>query len=263
MDYNPYAPPTYDRPPAVETPTGEDGFIEGGRSVGAERGTAWLTEGWELVKGNVVSWIVVCVFSIVFSIGVSVVPVVGPLAFGAVTPLFSAGLYLGCRDIREGRPFGVGHLFAGFNHAGDLLVIGLVRLGQGLVLQGVGFVMGVEMGSPFATTTGNPLDLANLKPLLAFLAVSFVLDIPVTMATYYASALVAIRGMRPLAALKNSFLGTSKNILPYVVYCLMLVLLSLAAALPCGLGFLVLVPVMIASVYVGYRDVFFVSQSSS
>lgn len=264
MEQNPYAPPIDNMPPAAQA--GEDGFIEGGRGVDAGRGAAWLTEGWELVKGNVGSWILISFLYLVLAIVLIIIPVVGQLAYAFLIPVFSAGLVLGCRDVSEGRDFGVGALFAGFNHAGGLLVICLIHLGQALFLAGLGLVLGVggafNTQSPFAPPAGNPLDPGKLQGLAIFMVATVVIGIPVGMATYYAPALVAIRGMAPGAAVKNSFLGASKNVLPFIVYCLLAFLFSIAAILPCGFGFLVLVPVMFASIYVGYRDIFFTDPSS-
>jgi hypothetical protein len=266
MEQNPYAPPVDDMRRGT-APAEEDGFIEGGRAVDAGRGAAWLTEGWDLVKGNVGSWILICILYALFAVVVSIIPIVGQLAFPLIAPMFSAGLYLGCRDVREGREFGVAHLFEGFKHASGLLVIGLVHFAQALVLGGVGLIVGAggafNTKMPFAVTPGRAPDLSMLQPLAIFFAAAVLLSIPVSMATYYAPALVAIRRMPPLAALKNSLLAASKNVLPFIVYCLLAGLFSIAAALPCGLGFLVLVPVMIASVYVGYRDVFYGDSPSS
>jgi len=264
MEQNPYAPPI-DTTPPVAAPTEGDGFIEGGRGVEVGRGVAWLTEGWDLVKGNVGSWILICILYGVFAVVVSVIPFVGQFAFGLITPVLSAGLYLGCRDLREARGFGVGHLFEGFKHAGGLLVIGLVHVVP-TVLASVGLVIAsggaFNTRMPFTMNPDHPLDLTKLAPLLIFGVVALVLSIPISMATFYAPALVAIRGMSPLAALKNSFLGASKNVLPFIVYVLLMVLFSIAAVLPCGLGLLLLVPVIVASVYVSYRDVFFTDQPS-
>lgn len=258
MEMNPYAPPVYDLAPDAPPP-GDGSFIEGGRGVEAGRGYAWLTEGWAIVKVNFWSWFLVIILYGALAIGVSLVPVVGQVVFSAVTPLLTAGLLIGCRDIQERRDFGVGHLFEGFKHAGGLLVIGLVHLAWSLVLGGVGLAVGgggmFNAKPQFNPATG--FDLAVLQPLLLFAVVSFVIGVPVTMATYYAPALVALRGMSPIDAMKNSLLGASKNVLPFIVYCLATFLFAILATLPCGLGVFVLAPVLIASVYAGYRDVFF------
>jgi uncharacterized membrane protein len=62
--------------------------------------------------------------------------------------------------------------------------------------------------------------------------------------------------MTPIEAMKESFLGCLKNILPFLVYSVVLMVLGIVAAIPLGLGWLVLGPTLIASVYVSYRDIY-------
>ena len=62
--------------------------------------------------------------------------------------------------------------------------------------------------------------------------------------------------MPPVEALKASFNACLKNTLPFLVYGLVVMVLLFFAALPVGLGFLVLIPVLSGSVYVSYRDIF-------
>jgi uncharacterized membrane protein len=91
--------------------------------------------------------------------------------------------------------------------------------------------------------------------MLAWL-VALALSIPIYMALWFAPALVVLRGMAPVAALQESFFGCLKNILPFLVYSIVLMVLGIVASIPLGLGWLVLGPTLIASVYVSYRDVF-------
>jgi uncharacterized membrane protein len=91
--------------------------------------------------------------------------------------------------------------------------------------------------------------------MLAWL-VALALSIPIYMALWFAPALVVLREMAPVEAIKESFLGCLKNILPFLVYSIVLMVLGIVAAIPLGLGWLVLGPTMIASVYVSYRDIY-------
>ena len=43
---------------------------------------------------------------------------------------------------------------------------------------------------------------------------------------------------------------------PFLIYSIVLLVLGIVAAIPLGLGWLVLGPVAIASVYVAYRDIY-------
>jgi uncharacterized membrane protein len=82
------------------------------------------------------------------------------------------------------------------------------------------------------------------------------LSVPLYMATWFAPALIVSHDLAPAAALKASFYACLKNWLPFLVYGVVLLVLGLAAAIPLGLGYLVLVPVLVASVYTSYRDIF-------
>jgi uncharacterized membrane protein len=62
--------------------------------------------------------------------------------------------------------------------------------------------------------------------------------------------------MQPIPGLKASFNACMKNMVPFLVYGLITMTLCFFAALPVGLGFLVLGPVLAGSVYASYRDIF-------
>jgi hypothetical protein len=260
MERNPYAPPSDETRPDPRG-QGDDGFIENGRSVGASRGSAWLTEGWDIVKGSVWTWILIAFLYGVLVVVLAQIPRVGPALISTIAPVLTGGLLMGCRDVHEGREFGVEYLFAGFKKSSGLLAIGAVHLAWQIAIGGVGRLIGVggmfNAQPQFNPALGVPGLLAQLEPSLMFDAVTAIIGIPITMATFYAPALVALRDMSPLAALTNSFLGAAKNVLPYIVYALVLMIFTFAAVIPCGLGLLVLFPVIFASMYVSYRDVFF------
>ena len=92
--------------------------------------------------------------------------------------------------------------------------------------------------------------------LMLSLLLSLALSVPVVMAIWFAPALVFFNNMQPVEALKASFEACMKNVLAFLVYGLIVLVLAFFAALPVGLGFLVLIPVLAGSVYAAYRDVF-------
>jgi uncharacterized membrane protein len=91
--------------------------------------------------------------------------------------------------------------------------------------------------------------------LLAWL-VAMALSIPIYMALWFAPALVVLRGLAPMAAVRESFLGCLKNMVPFLIYGIVLLVPSIFATIPFLLGWLVLLPVVIASIYVAYRDIY-------
>jgi uncharacterized membrane protein len=62
--------------------------------------------------------------------------------------------------------------------------------------------------------------------------------------------------MAPVAAMKASFRGCMRNIVPFLVYGILMLLLSFVAMIPLGLGLMVWVPVAIASTYAAYRMIY-------
>jgi uncharacterized membrane protein len=58
-------------------------------------------------------------------------------------------------------------------------------------------------------------------------------------------------------AMKASFVGCLKNVLPFLFYGVIALVASAIASVPLLLGWLVLGPVLFISVYTGYRDIYF------
>lgn len=223
-------------------------FIPEGRGVPAGNGVAWLQRGWELFRMAPGPWVLLCIVYLVVAIVLGMIPVVNFL-FNLAVPIFTGGIMLGCKALEDGEELTVGHLFAGFSgHAGNLALVGLIYL-VGVVA--VVIVMALLMGG-ISAAAGNFSATAMIIPVL--LAMLFI--IPLAMAMYYAPALIVFHGQQPLQAMKASFFVSLKNIVPFLVYGLVVIVLAIVASLPLFLGWLVLIPVLQASIYASYKDMF-------
>lgn len=261
-DQNPYAPPQWDVPAPEPQAENAPGFLPAGRGVDAGRGFQWVSEAFELFKKSPGIWIVMFIVHMVIMWVLGLVPYVGSLAGYVLSPLFSAGYAIAAQTVVDQKPLELGALFAGFNkRPGRLFAIGGVYTGGilvavaaflGIAWQSFGHIM--EMSK---VGFKGDVDPAVISPLIIGCAVAVVIMIPISMAMYYAPALVALNDLGPGEALKASFLGASKNVLPFIVYSIVITVLSLFAAIPCFLGFLVLAPTLMAAVYTSYRDVFY------
>ena len=80
--------------------------------------------------------------------------------------------------------------------------------------------------------------------------------IPVAMAVWFGAPLILFHDLRPLQAFRMSFTGCLRNILPFLLYGIVVFVLLILAMLPFLLGLLVLIPVGMASLYTSYRDIF-------
>jgi len=243
---------------ASEAPASEAGSLNtDGRTVGSGRGWDWIVEAWALFRKQPGIWILLAVVLGVLCIAIGMIPLLGSLANALLLPIFGAGLMLGCKAQDQGGTLEIAHLFAGFKHrTGDLVLVGVFNLIAWVVI--VLLVIAVAGAGVFAAMMhgGTPgAGTSMLSMLLALLLIA-ALSLPVYMATWFAPALIVLHEIPPVAALKASFYGCLKNWLPFLVYGVVLFVFCLIAAIPAGLGFLVLVPVIVASVYTSYRDIF-------
>lgn len=231
--------------------------VMGGRAVGAGQGWTWIAEGFGLFRKAPGIWIALVVILFVILVVLAFIPLLGAVATFLVVPVFIGGLLLGCQTLQGGGELEVAHLFAGFKaHTGNLIVLGALAIAGWIVVM-LPVVVIVGAGAFLAAIRGDAAGVAALGGsfMLAWL-VALALSIPIYMALWFAPALVVLRGMAPIEAIKESFLGCLKNILPFLVYSIVLMVLGIVAFIPLGLGWLVLGPTLIASVYVSYRDIY-------
>ena len=232
-------------------------FHAEGRSVAAGRGWDWIVEAFALFRKQPGIWILTAVVLGVLFIVISMIPVLGSLANALLFPIFGAGLMLGSRALDQGATLEFAHLFAGFKQkTGDLVLVGVFNLVGWMVITfavAAAIGGGVFMGMMRGGIEGAGVSIASL--LIALLLAAG-LSVPLYMATWFAPALIVLHDLAPGAALKASFFACLRNWVPFLVYGVLLLLLGLLAAIPAGLGYLVLVPVLVASVYTAYRDIF-------
>ncbi len=233
-------------------------FVAGGRGLEAARGWAWIAEGFQLFKRKAGTWILITIVLGVIFIGLGLIPVVGPLASWALYPVFAGGIMLGCDSLAREGELEFGHLFAGFrSRAGDLVVIGLLSVVAWIIVV-IPIILAMGTGAFFATMGGDPEALAAIGPGVVFAWLLVMgLAVPVYMALWFAPALVVLREMPPIEALKQSFRGSLRNVVPFFLYGVVAMVLGMIAVIPLGLGLLVLMPVIMASVYTAFRDIFF------
>jgi len=268
------------------------------RVVPAGRGAAWWAEAFGLFRAAIGTWIGIMMIYLVITVGIGFIPFVGTVGHWLLTPVFMGGLMLGCAALRRGEPLRVSHLFEGFQgtHFVPLMIIGAVNIAITLAI--------VALASVSVLATMHLTDMANMSESLdAFLGsaraitgtsllatvVGLVIVAAFAMLNWFAPALVALRGVSAVEAMKLSFLACLRNWLPFLVYGLIgagitlvagIAFVAIAAALGAGaflsestagslgamLGFflfamaamavvaLVVGPVMFCTTFAGYED---------
>lgn len=255
MDTNPYATPQADL---------IDSAAEGEpqpEKVPAGSGTSWLGRGFWHFKQNPFAWIGALIIFIVLSMGLSMVPLIGALAVNLLSPVIMAGFSIGAQEQDNGGDFRIGHLFAGFSqNFGALVMVGVFYL-LFIILIGVVFggIIGLTMaGGGMVDPNAGPEAMMNsIGPMgMILMLLALMLIIFVAMAYYYAPTLIALDNMSALAAMKMSLNGCLKNWLALLVFGILAFLLLVVGMIPAMLGLLVVIPMLQASIYVSYRDIF-------
>ena len=245
IDDKPFAAPLARLIERGETVSGS--FLPHGRRVPVGNGYQWLLRGWTMFTTAPLVWMGIAVGFMVLTLVVSATLFL-TIAVNLLIPVFIGGISIGCRAIEEGQGIRFVHLFAGFSH----------KLGQ-LLLVGVLYLLAVTL---MATLVGGVVALTGAgDPSLPLLTLGFfttiVLFVPLAMAFWLSPPLVVWHDFSALQAIRSSFFVTRDNIGPFLLYGGLVMCAAVIASLPLLLGWLVLLPVLYASQYAFYRDVFF------
>ena len=253
MSANPQATATGTEPTLVRP----GNFVAHARVVPMGNGWNWIASAWPIFRRAAGVWIGMVVALLLIIIVAHLIPFIGAIAIQILWPVFVGGLMIASRTIDEGGQARFSQLFAGFRQrTGTLVTLGVVWLVVSFLI--VAIVIGITGVSVFGLMAANPEQVfaAAATALLAALLI-LALMLPLVMATWFAPALIVFQGMGVAAAMKASFIGCLKNVLPFLLYGVIAIVAGVIASLPFGLGWLVLGPVLTASVYTSYRDIYF------
>lgn len=250
--------------PKVAQATPSAGFAPEGRVRDAGQGMAWLGAAWDLFKRAPGIWIALILIYLLLAVVLGFIPMIGQLALTLLGPVFMGGIFLGCKALDDGDELRIEHLFAGFQgklaplamlgvvYLGGLIVIGLVVFGLGAMLFGVNVLANIGWaGNAESANMG-----AMFMSFMILVCVAMLMVLPLAMAMWFAPALVVFHDMQPIAAMRSSLFASIKNVLPMLIFGLLLLVLGIVATIPFGLGWLILLPVLMASTYTAYRDIY-------
>jgi len=241
----------------LRTATGDMTLADEPNSVSAGRGTAWISEGWSLFREAMGLWIGIAFTFIAILLALGFIPFLGQLANYFLGTVFAAGLMLGCRSLDQGEGLRFDHLFAGFQkNLGQLLLVGLFYLAGFVIVMLV--VFAILGGAVVGMFVGSMQPDLSMSTFFLAMLIAMGLSIPLMMAIWFAPALVALNDMPAFAAMKLSFRGCLRNILPFLVYGIVLFILAFVATIPIGLGWLLLMPTTVCATYISYREIFLV-----
>jgi uncharacterized membrane protein len=235
------------------------------RNVTLERGWGWILEGWQLFVKNPAVWVITGVIFFVIFMILSFVPFVGLIAIALLGPVLGGGLMYAADQLDKDQSIEIQTMFQGFRDntkLNPLLMLGVIAVVGGVVFMLLGMlIVGGSMSVLFMD--GGETAHAGFGIGLVFgMFVVAVLELLLIMLFFFSIPLVMLNGVAPVDAVKLSFRACLQNILPFLVFSVAVIVLSFIAAIPFGLGFLILWPLLACSQYRAYRDVFGVESTS-
>jgi uncharacterized membrane protein len=154
----------------------------------------------------------------------------------------------------------VADLFSGFRDrlsplavVGALLLVATLVIGVVAGMMGAGAILGMAAGG--ASQSGGGILAAMGVGMLALL-VALALSLVATMAVWFAPGLIVFRNVAPVEAMKSSFAACMRNVVPFLVYGVVYIAAAIVASIPFGLGWIVLLPLLMLTIYVSYRDIY-------
>jgi uncharacterized membrane protein len=231
------------------------------RSVDSGQGVTWWTDAWALFTKNAVMWVVLGLILFIILLVLAFIPFLGQIVSALLFPVFAGSWMMAAQKLQGGGALEPGDLFSAFksDKLVPLIIVGALFLGAMVVifllmgLLGFGGVMSMVAGGATGSATST---MAGMGVSFFAMLIGFVLFMLVTMALWFAPPLVALRGVPPVDAMRLSFAASLKNIVPFLLWGLIYIVASIIASIPLGLGWLVLLPVLMLTLYVSYQDVF-------
>ena len=232
----------------------------------AGRGWGWIVEGWQLFAKAPGVWVVILLIYLAISVVLSFIPFIGGLAYMLLSPVLAGGMLYGAAAQARGETLEIGHLFQGFRdqeRLGPLVLLGAISLAGYvlmalvvMVFMGGGLVMGATLDSTGVIVPPEAMGgvLAGVGLIVALILI--VIGFLITMALFYGVPLVMLGRQNAWPAVQASIMACWINVLPFLVFGLIYVVLAVIAAIPFGLGFLILGPVTVGAIYASYREVF-------
>jgi hypothetical protein len=232
------------------------------QSTSFGRGYAWIAEAWPYFARNPLGWIGAMVVFFILSMVVGIIPL-GGIVLNIFYPVVVGGFMLGCIAHKEGGSFEFQHMFAGFKepYFKRLAMLGLfytLLTFAAIILLGVlAFVMlgGFEFFQEIEQAQIEDVS-AYATDIMLLTLIGATLFTPCIMAIWFAPTIIISSEEMALSAMLLSFNACLKNILPFALYGIIVFILVIIASIPLMLGYLVLLPVLSASVFVSYLDCF-------
>lgn len=217
-----------------------------------------LTVGWDLIKNNYLTFLLMVVLEIVIIFAVSLIPFIGGILSTALAAPLLVGIYMGLLKQYRGERADFGIMFEGFDRflpAALVAVIGNLPL----LLFGVAavFFSSLSFGLGNIQPGNSEAMMRGLGATVILAAVvTYLLVIILQALLFFALPLIADRDMNAMDAVKLSISAATANIGGLILLFILEGIAIFVGALACCVGLLFVMPIVYAANIIAYRMVF-------
>ncbi len=250
------------------------GLLNEPDKCGVTRGIKWFSYAFTIFKDNLLTWLAI---SVIYGIIISVLDLRFVLKIIAFFVMFhfTAGFIFVSALQEEGEQPNIGDMFAGFRHKFvPLLLLTLLEIVFIIIISFIaGFALSMIIsGLDIMSIMREALQMQKVFSgyIIFLLLIMMIPFIVLLMALWHAPALIMLHDISPFQAMKMSFKGYLRNMLPFtllgllmVVFIIMLIILAIFInLLTVSLGFSgsdfifwLMSPLFAIMTYTSYRDI--------
>lgn len=206
-------------------------------SLGPNDAWNWVVSGWNIFLKNPVIWVVLSLIYVISLFVLNILPQLGALLAGLLTPALLAGMLFGAKEVEAGRELKPAHIFQAFQDQAklvQLILVGLITFALTLLQKGV---------------------IVSDLPQVLVVLVGILLSVATASTLLFALPLIMLAGQTAATAVPASLRACFSQPLAIGLFFSLALLLFVLALLPLGLGLLIYLPVMVGAMLASYKQV--------
>ncbi len=198
---------------------------------------SWISNGFGLFKSAPMFWVGWTFLFGIISFILNIIPLIGVVLSSVFSGITYAFMALGAHRVSHNEELTFSDVMADLKP--NMLLVGILNILYGVLVAGITF-------GAFAIAGDNYMMGVGIVTI-AMIAIAF--------AFLFAPMLIAVNHLSLPDALKMSFIGCVKNIVPLVLYLILSIVLFILGIIPLGLGLLVVMPLLVLATYQAYSEI--------
>lgn len=239
------------------------------QTLGAGRAIGWLFDSAALLIKYPLAFIAISMISILALYSINLIPILGNFAVALLWPVFLAGFFLAFTQAKQHQRVLIQSIFAPFKAPARLIGIGAMYLLAGFSILLLMLASAYLSTGSFSAIANGQVDIDQMSSaMMLLLLLSIPASVALAMAFTFAPVLVYQHQLPVLRAIGRSFMGSLRNILPLIIFSLLVSLCFIALGLLASTPFIggllssilamLYVPWICGALFCAYSDIFII-----